>query len=151
MIDKCPDNLPAYLNYKIHAEKNSLYNTPPVFSIYVMKLVLEKMFEKGGLPAFEEINQQKADLLYKTIDESDGFYRNPVEKPYRSKMNVTFRLQSEELEKKFLSECESNNMVGLKGHRSVGGCRASIYNSMSYDSVAELCQMMRDFSKKEQG
>jgi phosphoserine aminotransferase len=146
MVNRCPDSLTAYLNYKIHAEKNSLYNTPPVFSVYAMKLVLEGMKKNGGLEEMVSQNRKKATLLYDTIDESDGYYRNPVDPKYRSEMNVVFRLPSEELEKKFTETAAANGMVGLKGHKSVGGCRASIYNSMPYEGVKKLSDFMKDFA-----
>ncbi len=148
MLARCPDSLPVYLNYKTHALKNSLYNTPPVFPIYAMKLVLERMKELGGLPAMTAHNQKKAALLYDTIDESGGFYRSPVDPAYRSEMNVVFRLPGEALEAAFLAEAAERRMVGLKGHRSVGGCRASIYNSMTYDGVKTLTDFMKDFLQR---
>jgi len=148
MVKRCPDSLTAYLNYKIHAEKNSLYNTPPVFSVYAMKLVLEGMKEKGGLEEMVLQNRKKAKLLYNTIEESDGYYRNPVDPKYRSEMNVVFRLPNEELEKMFTEAAAANGMVGLKGHKSVGGCRASIYNSMPYEGVKKLIDFMKDFARR---
>ena len=150
MVDRCPDSLPIYLNYKTHAQKNSLYNTPPVFPIYAMKLVLQRMKERGGLPAMMEHNREKAALLYATIDESDGFYRCPVDVKYRSEMNVVFRLPSEALESSFVAEATERQMVGLKGHRSVGGCRASIYNSMTIEGVQTLTDFMKDFALRQQ-
>ena len=148
MVKRCPDSLTAYLNYKIHAEKNSLYNTPPVFSIYAMKLVLEGMKKNGGLEEMVMQNRKKAKLLYDTIEESDGYYRNPVDPKYRSEMNVVFRLPNEELEKMFTETAAANGMVGLKGHKSVGGCRASIYNSMPYEGVKKLIDFMKDFARR---
>lgn len=148
MLEKCPDSLTAYLNYKTHAAKDSLYNTPPVFAIWGLKLVLERMKRLGGIEAMVEHNRKKSELLYGVINNSDGFYNCPVDKEYRSNMNVVFRLSSEELEKKFVSEASDLGMVGLKGHRSVGGCRASIYNSMTVEGVEKLVSFMRDFAKK---
>ncbi len=148
MVDRCPDSLPVYLNYRTHAQDNSLYNTPPVFPIYAMKLVLERMKEQGGLAAMTEHNKKKAALLYATIEESDGFYRCPVDAKYRSEMNVVFRLPAESLETTFLAEAAGRQMVGLKGHRSVGGCRASIYNSMPIAGVQTLTDFMKDFAQR---
>lgn len=148
MIERCPEELPAYLNYRTHSETNSLYNTPPVFGIYVIKLVLEWMEEQGGLEKISAANTKKAALLYETIEGSDDFYRCPVDPRYRSKMNVVFRLHTEELEKAFLSEATERGMIGLKGHRSVGGCRASIYNATSLEGVSRLSEFMRDFARR---
>ncbi len=148
LVDQCPDSVPIYLNYKTHAAKNSMYNTPPVFPIYAMSLVLQRMKANGGLPAMIEHNKKKAALLYDTMAESGGFYRNPVNQAYRSEMNVVFRLPSEELEAIFIAEAAAERMVGLKGHRSVGGCRASIYNSMTYTGVEKLTDFMKTFLRK---
>ncbi|MBC8507002.1 MAG: 3-phosphoserine/phosphohydroxythreonine transaminase [Chloroflexi bacterium] len=148
MAASCPNSLPAYINYRTHIEKNSLYNTPPVFPIYAMKLVLERMKENGGLAAIVKHNQKKANLLYTTIEKSAGFYFCPVDPKYRSEMNVVFRLSDAALEKSFLEAATAHRMVGLKGHSSVGGCRASIYNSMTYDGVKRLADFMIDFPKK---
>jgi phosphoserine aminotransferase len=138
LLARCPDTLTAYLNYKIHADKNSLYNTPPVFSIYALKLVLEHVKKQGGLAAVAAMAAKKAGLLYRAIDDSDGFFR--------SRMNVVFRLPSEELEKKFIDAAAEKGMVGLKGHRSVGGCRASLYNAMPEEGVAALTDFMKEFA-----
>jgi len=146
LLALCPDNLPAYLNYRTHAEKNSLYNTPPVFSIYALKLVLEWVKSKGGLRAMGEMAEKKANLLYDSIEESGEFYRCPVEKNHRSKMNVVFRLPDESLEKTFVEQATAEGMLGLKGHRSVGGCRASIYNAMPIEGVVALADFMRAFA-----
>ncbi len=148
LLEKCPDNLTAYMNYKIHADKNSLYNTPPVFPIYAMNLVLKRMKANGGLDAMALLNKKKSDLLYNTIDNSNGYFSSPVDVKYRSDMNVVFKLQSEDQEKKFVEEATAMRMFGLKGHRSVGGCRASIYNSMTFDGVKKLTSFMEDFASK---
>jgi len=148
VLEHCSDKVPAYLSYRLHAEHNSLYNTPPVFSVYLMRLVLEWIKEQGGAAAFAEANEKKAAALYRVIDESGGFYRSPVDKPYRSRMNVVFRLPTEELEKDFVKETEAAGMIGLKGHRSVGGIRASIYNAMPLSGVERLADFMRDFAAK---
>ena len=148
MLEQCSDSLTAYMNYNTHAAKNSLYNTPPVFPIYAMKLVLERMKGLGGLQAMAELNKKKSSLLYNAIDKSDGYYHSPVDQNFRSDMNVVFRLSNNKLEQKFIEEAALQGMVGLKGHRSVGGCRASIYNSMTYEGVKELVDFMNDFSQR---
>lgn len=134
--------IPTILNYKTHIEK--LFNTPPVFSVYMVNLVLDWIQEEGGLNHFQTVNTRKADLIYNEID-SDEFYRGTVTPESRSKMNVTFRLQNEALEGKFLSEAAENKLVNLKGHRSVGGIRASIYNACPEESVQALVDFMREF------
>lgn len=146
LVARSPDILGAYLSYKTHVKKNSLYNTPPVFSIYMVKLVLEWLEETGGVEAMQNRNEYKATLLYNAIEESDGFYRSPVDPMIRSRMNVVFRLPSEELEATFVSEAKAGRMVGLKGHRSVGGIRASIYNAMPTEGVEALVDLMKDFA-----
>lgn len=148
LVEKCPDSLPAYMNYKTHAKANSLYNTPPVFPIYVINLVLKRMLANGGLDGMVAHNKKKSDLLYSTIDDSNGYFTSPVDKNYRSDMNVVFKLQSDELENKFIAEATAQKMYGLKGHRSVGGCRASIYNSMTVEGVEKLTSFMKSFSAK---
>jgi phosphoserine aminotransferase len=146
LLERSPKDLPAYLSYRIHAEENSLYNTPPVFSVWVLGLMLKWAQEQGGLAAIEKRNEEKAALIYRAIDSSGGFYRSPVEAAARSTMNVVFRLPSEELEKKFVGESEKAGMLGLKGHRSVGGCRASLYNGMPLEGAQELASFMREFA-----
>ncbi len=148
LLEKCPDSLTAYLNYSIHAAKNSIYNTPPVFSIYAMKLVVERIKKMGGLGEMQKVNERKASLLYDCIDDLKDFYNCPVDKKYRSKMNVIFRLPNEDLEKRFVEGSAGEGMLGLKGHRSVGGIRASIYNSMPEDGVESLVQYMKSFARK---
>ena len=125
------------LNYAVHAENKSMYNTPPVFAIYIMRLVMKWLLKQGGLAAIETRNERKADKLYAEIDRT-GFYRGHAQKDSRSRMNVTFRLPSEELEKKFAKEATAAGLDGLKGHRSVGGMRASIYNAFPEDGVDAL-------------
>jgi phosphoserine aminotransferase len=139
--------LASMLNYAIHAENGSMYNTPPVFSIYVMGLVMKWLLSIGGLPAIHEINQRKAATLYAEIDRT-GYYKGHAQKACRSLMNVTFRLPNEELEAKFAKEAKAAGLDGLKGHRSVGGMRASIYNAFPEDGVAALVQFMQEFEKK---
>ncbi|BCJ85832.1 3-phosphoserine/phosphohydroxythreonine transaminase [Effusibacillus dendaii] len=140
-LERATQNVPTMLRYDIHVKNNSLYNTPPTFSIYMLGLVLQWAKEQGGITAIARRNQEKAGLIYDAIDQSGGFYKGHAEKDSRSLMNITFRLQSEELEKKFLAEAKSAGFVGLNGHRSVGGCRASAYNAVP----VEACQALRDF------
>jgi phosphoserine aminotransferase len=148
MLKQVPDNLPTMLKYTTHAEKNSMFNTPACFSVYVVQLVLKWLEETiGGLGKMAGINQQKSDLIYRFIDQS-GFYRGTTDVDSRSQMNVTFRLPEEELEKKFVAEATKNDLGGLKGHRSVGGCRASIYNATSLKSVQTLVDFMKDFESR---
>lgn len=138
-------NIPTFLNYHSHSQR--ILNTPPTFAVYMVNLVLKWAEDKGGIPYFQKLNNQKSELLYSTID-ADNFYRGTAEKSSRSKMNVTFRLPSEDLEKKFLTEAEENDLVALKGHRSVGGIRASIYNACPLDSVEALTSFMEHFRDK---
>lgn len=148
MLDRVPKELPTMLRYTTYAEKNSLYNTPPCIAIYMVQLVLKWVEETlGGLANVEKRNRQKADSLYGFIDKS-GFYRGTADVDSRSMMNVTFRLPSEELEKKFLAEAQTNGLGGLKGHRSVGGCRASIYNALGMDAIESLVGFMKSFEQK---
>jgi phosphoserine aminotransferase len=139
--------LASMLNYAIHADNASMYNTPPVFAIYVMGLVMKWLLSIGGLPAIHEINQRKAAKLYAEIDRT-GFYKGHAQKACRSLMNVTFRLPSEELEAKFAKEAKAAGLDGLKGHRSVGGMRASIYNAFPEDGVTALVQFMQEFERQ---
>lgn len=145
--ESSPESLPAYLSYKTHAEKNSLYNTPPVFSIWAINLVLKWVRKTGGAEAMQKRATLKSEMLYSVINESNGFYRCPVDDKYRSTMNVVFRLNDEELEAQFLKESAEKGMMGLKGHRSVGGCRASIYNSLPVEAVETLAEFMKSFAK----
>jgi len=139
------NDLANYLSYGFHAESDSLGNTPPMFSIYVMGKVMERLEQQGGIEALEQRSAEKAGLLYSIIDDSDGFYRSPVDPAVRSHMNVVFRLPSEDLEARFLAEAEDRNMIGLKGHRSVGGCRASLYAALEMSSVEALAGFMEEF------
>ena len=140
-------NLARYLRYDVHLDKDSLFNTPPVFAIYMVGKVLKWMKDKGGLAVIEKEAAEKSASLYNVIDSSDGYYTSPVDTACRSHMNVVFRLPSEELEKKFLGECNQQGLVNLKGHRSVGGCRASIYNAMPAASVNILADFMTAFQR----
>ncbi len=141
-----PDPKPTILKYQTHLEK--MFNTPPVFAVYTVNYVLDWISEKGGVNAFAEINEEKASLLYNEIDR-DEFYRGTAEKASRSRMNVTFRLSSEELEAEFLKEAADEDLVTLKGHRSVGGIRASIYNACDMESVQTLVSFMNDFRDRK--
>lgn len=147
LFDRSADSLHTYLNYKIHAGKDSLYNTPPTFTVYIIGLVYKWLLNMGGLDAMYKLNSDKAAILYDYIDESEGFYKGTAEKEDRSLMNVTFRLKSEELEKKFIAESTEKGFSGLKGHRSVGGIRASIYNAFPKKGVSDLVEFMKDFKK----
>ncbi|WP_319559415.1 3-phosphoserine/phosphohydroxythreonine transaminase [Marispirochaeta sp.] len=144
-----PENLPAYLRYKIHAEKNSLYNTPPVFAVYAMHKVLKWLKARGGVQGIEKLNARKAGAIYSVIDKNPEFYSSPVDKKVRSNMNVVFRLPSEDLEKQFLSHAQENGMLGLKGHRDVGGCRASLYNAMPLEGAQALANFMQTFAAEK--
>lgn len=148
MIEKMNKELPTLLSYHTHIEKNSLFNTPPCFAIYMMNQVLKWVRKRGGLDAIEEENRRKAELIYSTIDENRDFFRTPIEPDNRSFMNVVFRLPNEELEKKFIEEGAENGFIGLKGHRSVGGIRISIYNANTLDSVRDIVSFMKDFAQK---
>lgn len=140
-------NLPTMLDYKEMAKAESMYNTPPAFSIYVIEKVTRWLKELGGLSAIHHRNQAKADVLYQAIDQSGGYYRGHAALDVRSLMNVTFRLPSEELEKKFVKEAEAAELDGLKGHRDVGGLRASIYNAFPPEGVDALVSFMKEFQK----
>jgi phosphoserine aminotransferase len=141
-------DLPSILQYRAFAEANSLLNTPPTFGIYLMRNVLAWIDSVGGLEEIEKRNRAKAAEVYGAIDAHAGFYRCPVEAGSRSVMNVVFRLPSEELEKKFLDEAKKNAMIGLKGHRSVGGMRASLYNAVEPEWAHALADFMNDFAKR---
>ncbi len=148
MLKRCPDTLPSMLNYKTYADKNSMYNTPPCFSIYCIQLVMKWLEETvGGLDAMEKRNREKAGLLYDFMDATD-FYNATADKDSRSLMNVTFRLPTEDLEQQFIKAAAEKGMGGLKGHRSVGGCRASIYNAMPVEGIQTLVEFMKEFEKK---
>ncbi len=146
LLDRCPDSLPTYMSYRTHASKNSLFNTPPVFSVYALSLVMNWITSEGGLDAIAKRNVAKSAMLYRTIGSNPEFFRCPVDERYRSDMNVVFRLPSEDLEKAFIAEAGERDMIGLKGHRSVGGIRASIYNAVSTESVEALTDFMQDFA-----
>ncbi|MED4207324.1 3-phosphoserine/phosphohydroxythreonine transaminase [Neobacillus mesonae] len=146
-IEKANKNIPTMLKYGTHADNNSLYNTPPTFGIYMLGEVLNWAKSIGGITEVAKRNEEKAKLLYDVIDESNGFYTGHAEKDSRSFMNVTFRVKGEELEKKFLAEAGQEGFVGVKGHRSVGGCRASIYNAVPYEACKAFSEFMKQFQK----
>ncbi|WP_322489743.1 3-phosphoserine/phosphohydroxythreonine transaminase [Chloroflexus sp.] len=148
LIERGRKDLPVIMRYATFAKNNSLYNTPPVFAVYMVNLVLEWIKEQGGLAAMAERNARKAAIVYEAIDASNGFYAGHAAPAARSLMNVTFRLPSAELEKQFLSEAQATGMVGLAGHRSVGGIRASLYNAVSPESAAALANFMQEFAKR---
>jgi phosphoserine aminotransferase len=146
LVRRSSATLPTMLSYAVHAENKSLYNTPPVFGIYILRLVLKWMIAQGGLKAVATINERKAAKLYAEIDRT-GFYRGHADKDSRSRMNVTFRLPSEDLEKMFVKESTLAGLDGLKGHRSVGGLRASIYNAFPESGIETLVEFMREFER----
>lgn len=148
MLERSPKGLPTMLDYNTHAKEKSLYNTPPVFTIYVMRLVMKWLLAQGGLAAIGKRNAEKAGRLYGAIDGSDGFYKAHAAPGSRSNMNVAFRLPSEHLERHFLSEAAAKKLDGLKGHRSVGGVRASIYNAFPPEGVDVLIAFMKEFQRK---
>jgi phosphoserine aminotransferase len=146
LLARIPDNLHTMLDYRTHVQNKSLYNTPNTWGIYIIDLVCKWIKDKGGLEGMHRINEEKARLLYDAIDATD-FYRGHADPDSRSIMNVTFRLPSEELEKKFASEATAAGLDGLKGHRSVGGIRASIYNAFPREGVEALVSFMREFER----
>ena len=147
LLDKAPENIPTMFRYKTHADKGSMFNTPPCFAIYTIGLVLKWLKAQGGLPSIENTNREKAELLYQAIDNSD-FYKGHARFDSRSIMNVTFNLPTPELEAQFIQEATAASFDGLKGHRSVGGCRASIYNAFPIEGIKELVDFMAAFEKK---
>jgi len=144
LVENSADGLTTMLSYKTHVKEPSLYNTPPCFGVYIIKLVMDWIEGLGGLSAIEARNEEKAKILYDFIDNS-SFYKSVVEKESRSKMNVVWRLNNEALEEKFIKEATAAGMIGLKGHRSVGGCRASLYNAMDVEGVKALVEFMKKF------
>ena len=146
LLERIPDGLPRLLDYRSFAENDSMPNTPNTWAIYMIGLVCEWLREQGGLAGIAEINRLKAKILYDAIDSSDGFYLGRADRNARSLMNVTFRLPSEELENEFASQAEAAGLDGLRGHRSVGGIRASIYNAFPVEGVHRLIGFMHDFA-----
>lgn len=150
LLNRVPENTPTMQKWKTHAEKDSLFNTGPCWAIYMCKLSLEHLKSLGGTPAIEKINRRKAKMLYDVIDNSGGFYKGHAKPDSRSLMNITFNLPTPELEEKCIAEALSKGMVGLKGHRSVGGMRASIYNAMPIEGVQTLVDFMKEFQENNQ-
>ena len=149
-LAKANTDIPTILKYSTHADSNSLYNTPPTFGIYMLGEVLKWIEKNGGLAAIAKQNEEKANLIYDVIDNSKDFYTGHASKESRSLMNITFRVTDEELEKQFLSEAKEAGFIGLTGHRSVGGCRASTYNSVPLDTCNALSEFMIAFQTKHQ-
>ncbi|MFG3433623.1 3-phosphoserine/phosphohydroxythreonine transaminase [Lysinibacillus fusiformis] len=150
LLEKANKNIPTMLKYTTHADSNSLYNTPPTFGIYMLGEVLKWVEFNGGVAAVEKHNELKAKVIYDAIDNSNGFYKGHATPESRSLMNITFRVTDEELEKLFLAEAKAAGFVGLNGHRSVGGCRASTYNAVPLEACEALRDFMVDFQQKHQ-
>lgn len=150
LLEKANENIPTMLKYTTHADSNSLYNTPPTFGIYMLGEVLKWVESNGGIAAVEKHNELKAKVIYDAIDNSNGFYKGHATPESRSLMNITFRVADEELEKLFLVEAKAAGFVGLNGHRSVGGCRASTYNAVPLEACEALRDFMVDFQQKHQ-
>jgi phosphoserine aminotransferase len=146
-LEKGKKGLPTIFSYKTHVDNKSLFNTPPVFGVYIMKLVLEWIKSKGGLAGVEKLNSAKKDLMYSAIDTAPDFYKGTAEKASRSWMNVTMRLPTEDLENKFITDAKKEGLLGIKGHRSVGGIRFSIYNAVSLEDVKKAVDFMGKFRK----
>lgn len=149
MIEKSNQNLPTMLKYDTYAKNNSLYNTPASFTIYMIKLMLEWVKSEGGLAVIEKRNEDKAGLVYDVIDNSNGFYKGHAELDSRSLMNITFRLPDEDMEKEFIADAAKIGLSGIKGHREVGGIRASIYNAMPVEGCRKLAELMQEFQSKK--
>ena len=148
LLERVPTNLPVMLDYKAQATTGSMHNTPPSFSVYIVGLVFKWVLKSGGLVEIEKVNRKKADLVYQAIDQSGGFYRGHADPAARSLMNITFRLPSEDLEEAFAREAKNAGLIGLKGHRSVGGMRASMYNAVTIEGAQALVQFMAEFQRK---
>lgn len=148
LLGKALPSTPTMLNYQVHADADSMYNTPATYPVYIAGLVFKWLKELGGIKGMAARNDEKAGLLYHAIESSNGFYYSTVDAPFRSKMNVVFRLKDESLEDTFLSEAKKNGLVQLKGHRAVGGMRASIYNAMPIEGVKALVSFMMDFARQ---
>ncbi len=147
LVEKGRKDIPKIFQFRTHADNKSLYNTPPTFGVYMVRNVLAWLKGQGGLAKIEEANRKKASRLYGVIDSRPDFFRSPVEKQSRSVMNVVFRLPKPELEEEFIAEAKKRGMVGLKGHRSVGGIRVSMYNAATYEWVNTLCGFMEEFQR----
>ncbi|WP_066174290.1 3-phosphoserine/phosphohydroxythreonine transaminase [Bacillus marinisedimentorum] len=150
LLEDIPDGLPTMLDYRTHAEKKSLYNTPPTFSIYMMNLILKWIKRNGGLAGVEQTNRKKSAMIYDAIDGSSGFYTGHADKNSRSLMNITFTLPDETLTEAFLQEAKELGFSGLNGHRSIGGCRASAYNAVSMEACEALSDFMVGFQRRHQ-
>lgn len=150
LINRVPEATPSMQKWSTHVDKGSMFNTPPVFPIYMCKLALEYLKEIGGVKTLEKINREKAKILYDVIDGSDGFYKGHARKDSRSLMNVTYTLASEDLETKCVAGGTERGLIGLKGHRSVGGMRASIYNAMPIEGVKALAEYLEEFKEQNQ-
>jgi len=148
LLERVPENLPVMLDYKAQVAGGSMHNTPPCFAIYMVGLVFKWALGLGGLPEVQRRNEEKATVVYSAIDASGGFYKGHAAPEARSRMNITFRLPSEELEDTFAKEAKKLNMIGLKGHRSVGGMRASTYNALPLESAQALAEFMQEFQRK---
>ncbi len=148
MLAKCPDSIPTMLNYKTHAKEKSLYNTPPAFAVYIVKLVLEWVKKQGGVSAIEKVNAKKKDVIGGLIDQHGDYFKGTVQQASRSWANITMRLPTEDLEKKLIADAKAAGFIGLKGHRSVGGIRVSLYNAMTLEGAEKLAAFMLDFMKK---
>ncbi|HRJ26142.1 MAG TPA: 3-phosphoserine/phosphohydroxythreonine transaminase [Fimbriimonadaceae bacterium] len=148
MLERVPRDMHPMLSYRVHAENDSMYNTPPTWGIYVCGLVYKWLLKTGGLEKRLELNQDKAQVLYDAIDQSDGFYTGHAKKGSRSLMNITFRLRTEEMSDQFVKEAKKEGFDGLKGHRSVGGCRASVYNAFPKAGCEALAEFMRHFAAR---
>lgn len=148
MIERSPKNFHPMLDYRLQAKNDSMYNTPPTWGIYICGLVYKWVHRQGGVSGMQKLNQEKAQIVYDAIDASGGFYRGHAKKECRSIMNVTFMLESEELTDRFLKEATAEKLDGLKGHRSVGGCRASIYNAFPREGCEVLANFMKEFAQK---
>jgi phosphoserine aminotransferase len=152
MLDTIPAGLHGMLDYRSHVTGNSIYNTPPVFAIYVTMLVAHWLEEEvGGLAAMATINAQKSTMLYQTLEQHADFYRCHAPADSRSQMNVAFRLPDEELTRAFITQAGTEGLYGLQGHRSIGGIRASLYNAVSIEAVTALCAFMDDFARRHGG
>lgn len=148
LVAESPKTIPSMFRYDTHVKANSLYNTPPSFGVYMVGLVLKWIKEQGGLKAIEQINLEKTKMIYDVIDESNGFYYGCANKEDRSTMNITFRIANEDLEKQFIKEADAAGFVGLKGHRDVGGLRASTYNAVPVESCEALVKFMKEFQAR---
>ena len=150
LVGKNDESIPTFFRYKTHVDKGSMFNTPPCWTTYICKLSLEHLKSRGGIPGIEKINRDKAGILYNVLDSSDGFYRGHAEKESRSLMNVTFNLPTPELEGKCAQEATGLGLVGLKGHRSIGGMRASIYNAMPVECIEMLAGFLTSFKEEHE-